>query len=164
MRDAGGGERAGERRADGGVDVAVLVAVDARRRAADVLEPRELRARLGRRLRRHHRARVARLAEAEFSAEAGFGPAEPGALLVGVAAVEEERRHLRRAEQRPPLRQVEVEPEAAEEAALARELYARLRRRAVHHHRRERDDARLHRVEDAEVALLGDAEVVGDDD
>ena len=73
MRDAGGGERAGERRADGGVDVAVLVAVDARRRAADVfLEPRELRARLGRRLRRHHRARVARLAEAEFSAEAGW--------------------------------------------------------------------------------------------
>ena len=68
------------------------------------------------------------------------------------------------AEQRAALCQVEVQPEAAEEAALARERHARLRRRAVHHHRRERDDARLHRVEDAEVALLGDAEVVGDDD
>ena len=99
-----------------------------------------------------------------FRGSGGSGVAEPGALLVGVAAVEEERMAPPPRRAAAPLRRVEVEPGGGRGSCAARERCARLRRRAVHHHRRERDDARLHRVEDAEVALLGDAEVVGDDD
>ena len=53
-----------ERDAEGGRNVAVLVAVDPLRRAArGSFEPSELRRRLGRRLARHDRARCARRAE-----------------------------------------------------------------------------------------------------
>eukprot|EP00964_Phaeocystis_antarctica_P127322 scaffold90982_cov75-Phaeocystis_antarctica.AAC.2 len=144
--------------------VAVLVAVDEARHAADVLlKPRQLCSRLGRRLRRLELAAAARVAIAHLSPQQC--PAlQPGARLVGLASLKQQRRYVLRPAERAALGEVEVQPHDAEQPVGARHFDGFHGGVTVGHHRCARDHAALEGLDDAAAALHGDAEIVGDDD